>query len=535
MKTVSFPTRNLTNAMALLFVALSSPPLLAQASTAEIATTLEEVLVTARKRVENSQDIPISVSTLTAAEIANGYMRDLQDIASMSPNLIVDHISASPQAAAISLRGINFQDLERSFEPTVGVVLDGIFMGTNSGAELKIFDMERIEVLRGPQGTLFGRNTIGGVINVIRTDPTGELGVKARGRYGDYERKEMETIVNLPQVANMLSSKVTYTNRQQDEGYNENQFNSKDEAELDYQAYSIDLLFEPLSNLTLEYIYQRQDDNSQAGPVHNVSRPADPASDFLGDDLCVRFDKCQKGPRTPETGDRHKSNNNFPLDSYYNVDSHTFEGNWAVLDNMSLTYLFGYIESDEELNQDYDGTDIDYFHSIRAQDYEQTSHELRADGDIGDHFSFVAGGYLWNSNYQLDQSSLHLFRLPLTEPNFNSTNTLGKAYSDHDTDSWAIFFDTDWEFQENWTLTIGGRYTEDDKEFKRKTETFLPLFDENPVALGGFNTYDDPTEEDWSEFTPKIGLRYQWTDDVMVYLTYSEGYRSVENSGTIKV
>ena len=118
----------------------------------EIPLALEEVLVTARKREENLQNIPIAVSALNATQISNGNFRDLRDIASMSPNLIIDHISASPQAAAISLRGINFQDLERSFEPTVGVVLDGIFLGTNSGAELKIFDMERIEVLRGSTG-----------------------------------------------------------------------------------------------------------------------------------------------------------------------------------------------------------------------------------------------------------------------------------------------------------------------------------------------------------------------------------------------
>jgi iron complex outermembrane receptor protein len=509
--------------MALLAVA---GPQVAAAQESSAPLALEEVLVTARKREENLQTIPIAVSTLNATEIANGAFRDLRDIASMSPNLIVDHISASPQAAAISLRGINFQDLERSFEPTVGVVLDGIFLGTNSGAELQIFDMERIEVLRGPQGTLFGRNTIGGVINVIRTDPTGELGFTTRGRYGNYERAEVDAIFNFPVWEDKVAGKLTYTNRQQEDGYNENQFNGKDEAEVDYQSWAIDLLARPVDSLSVEYVYQRQDDNSQAGPVFNVSRPADPDSGFVGDDLCVRFDQCQTGPRNPQTGDRLKSNTNFPLDAYYNVDAHTIEAAWDFTDSARLTYLFGRIESDEELNQDYDGTDLDYFHSRRAQDYQQTSHELRLNGAIGERIDYVVGGYYWESDYQLDQSSYHLFRLELTEAWFNPFNTRGDAWTDHETESWAVFFETDWEFVDRWTLTVGGRYTEDDKSFKRETETFLPFGSEEPVNFGGFSTYDDPTEEDWSEFTPKASVQYQWTDELMVYLNYSKGYRS---------
>ena len=492
----------------------------------EIPLALEEVLVTARKREENLQNIPIAVSALNATQISNGNFRDLRDIASMSPNLIIDHISASPQAAAISLRGINFQDLERSFEPTVGVVLDGIFLGTNSGAELKIFDMERIEVLRGPQGTLFGRNTIGGVINIIRTKPTGDLGLKTRGRFGNYNTQEFDGVFNFPIWEEKLAGKLTYAKRKQDDGYNENEFNGKDEAKIDYESWSATLLANPSDNLTMEYIYQRQNDNSQAGPVFNVSRPADPASGFAGDDLCVRFDQCQVSPRTPQTGDRHQTNTNFPLDSYYNVHSHTFEAAWNVTETARLTYIFGRIESDEEFNQDYDGTDLDYFHVRRQQDYQQTSNELRLNGDVGEDVEYVVGGYLWRSDYQLDQSSYHLFRIALTEDFFTPTNTRGDAFTDHETKAWAVFAEVDWEFIDRWTLTLGGRYSQDDKKFKRRTETFLPFGSEVPVNVGGFSTYDNPTKDDWSKFTPKASVQYQWTDNRMVYLTYSEGYRS---------
>jgi len=513
-------------ALSISCVSLLSASIQLQANEGASALVLEEILVTARKQKENIQTLSMSVSAIGETEISHGYMRDLRDIASVAPNLIIDHISAAPQAAAISLRGINFQDLERSFEPTVGVVLDGIFLGTNSGAELQIFDMERIEILRGPQGTLFGRNTVGGVINVIRTSPTGELGVKARVRAASYERTEFDGIVNFPIIKDTLAGKATYAKRRQKEGYNKNIFNGQREAEVDYEAYSLDFLFTPTGELSLAYTFQRQDDNSQAGPLFNLSRPADPESGFAGDDICVRFDRCQISSTNPETGDRHVVNNNFPVDGFFEVDAHTFEANWSVSDHLTLTYLFGRIDSDELVNQDYDATDLDYFHSVRAQEYEQTSHELRLAGDIGENISFVTGGYLWNSSYQLDQTSLHLFRNVLFEANFQPDNTWGEATTDHETDSWAVFFETDWQITDKWTLILGGRYSEDEKSFKRATTSFVPLFGPEPVESPGFDIYDDPNENDWSEFTPKVSLKYQWTEDFMAYATYSEGYRS---------
>ncbi|NCF20182.1 MAG: TonB-dependent receptor plug domain-containing protein, partial [Haliea sp.] len=136
----------------------------------EGALALEEIIVTARKRSENLMDVSQSVSALSHGEIEASFARDIRDLEGMSPNLVIDRIGAGPGVSSISIRGVTHQDVEKSFDPAVGVMLDGVFLGTNTGQELQVFDMERIEILRGPQGTLFGRNTIGGLINVERTD-----------------------------------------------------------------------------------------------------------------------------------------------------------------------------------------------------------------------------------------------------------------------------------------------------------------------------------------------------------------------------
>lgn len=496
---------------------------LTTADTSSPRFQLEEVLVTARKREEKLQEIALSVSAMGEQQISNGYFRDLRDIEGMSPNLIIDHISAAPGSAAISLRGINFQDLEKSFEPTVGVVLDGIFLGTNTGNELQIFDMERIEVLRGPQGTLFGRNTIGGVINVISTNPTGQWGVKARGRLGNYERTDGELVLNFPLLVDTLAGKATYVTRKQDKGYFENQYNGKDEATVDYQSWSLDLLWNVTDNLSLEYIYRRQDDDSETGPILNASRPANPTSGHPGDDLCVNFGRCQLGTYTPETGDKYKSNQNYANFTEYNANAHTLELNWALGDSVTMSYLFGLIDSDEDVQMDFDATDIEYFESKRVQDYKQYSHELRFSGSVSD-LDYVVGGYLWHSDYQLDQKSFHLFGL--------IPGGFSQAFTDFDTDSWAVFAEADWHFTEQWTLTLGGRYTRDKKKMQRSADTWL-----SPTgpSIPGFSTFSDatgypqmaaPTEDSWSKFTPKLSLKYQWSDNMMVYGTYSQGYRS---------
>ncbi|SLK12754.1 TonB-dependent receptor plug domain-containing protein [Novosphingobium mathurense] len=146
---------------------------------------LSEIVVTAQKRSENIQDVPLSVSAFSAQEMAKHNQRDIQDLTGRVPSLTISPSPSGPGAANISLRGISFQDIEKSFEPGVGVVLDGVYLSTSTGQLLQAFDFQQIEVLRGPQGTLFGKNTTGGALNVTRTRP--EPSEPLSGRAADSE------------------------------------------------------------------------------------------------------------------------------------------------------------------------------------------------------------------------------------------------------------------------------------------------------------------------------------------------------------
>ena len=170
------------------------------ASSAENRAVIEEIIVTARKKQESVQDVPISMTALSK-ELQDSTIRDLADIEGYAPNVVFNQGAAGGGGAGtrVIIRGIAGSAIgEKSFDNPIAVSLDGIFFNSDSGRIVQNFDVERVEVLRGPQGTLFGRNTVGGVINVIRTRPTGVLGGKIRATAGRYGQEEVRALLNFP-------------------------------------------------------------------------------------------------------------------------------------------------------------------------------------------------------------------------------------------------------------------------------------------------------------------------------------------------
>jgi iron complex outermembrane recepter protein len=186
----------IVRATALAATCLCSFPALAQeAGTEEEASGLREITVTARKRVEDVQDVPIAVTGIDGEDLEDRFVPDIRSVAKYMPNVQLGQVQFSGATLSASIRGLTFSDIERSFEPAVATSIDGIFLASNTGALIDMFDVESIEVLRGPQGTLFGRNTIGGIINVRRSRPTGELGAKLSATIGSYGRKDFKAVL----------------------------------------------------------------------------------------------------------------------------------------------------------------------------------------------------------------------------------------------------------------------------------------------------------------------------------------------------
>jgi iron complex outermembrane receptor protein len=487
---------------------------------------LEEITVTARKREENLQDVGLSVTALSQTEVERTFARDIKDLAYLSPNLIIDDTSQGPGGnAALYIRGVGVADVEKNFEPAVGVTIDGLFIGANSGAILRSIDLASVEVLRGPQGTLFGRNTVGGMINVERSKPTGEFGGKFRAGYGDYNTLWADGVVNFG-VSDNFAVKLSAAKHDQQEGYFTNTLTGDDEGFVDYKSFGVNLLWNATEALEFEYTYQNEETEQDTPPLVNMAQP--------GTVFCDAFGLCAESVTTPSSGDRYRVNRQIfqpttaslspqptgivtspvagllPNDdpSTFDAETHILEGRWKINDAMRLDYIFGTFETQETIVSNWTAEPVMLFGTDRPAEYEQASHELRFTYDSGDKLNFVVGAYLWESEYDIRLRSWITFVVPgvvLDIP----------QYTHQETDSTAFFFEGDYAFNDRWTLNLGGRYTKDEKLTEQRG---------NLVA---------DADADWTEFTPKVSVRYRATDDAMLYATYAKGYRSGGFNGRV--
>ena len=268
---------------------MASTPALAQDENAEEgreqyreATELEEITVTARKRVEPLQDVAMSVSAMGAKEIETAFATDVRDLIYISPNTVLDDTSQGPGGvAAAYIRGIGVSEVEKNFDPAVGVVIDGIFRGTMTGSIERAIDLERMEVARGPQGTLFGRNTIGGVIIMERSKPTGELGGKIRGSYGNYDTDVIDGIFNFG-LGDKLAVKLSGAYRNQGDGYFTSLNTGRKDGKNKYKAYGVNVLWSPVINLEIEYTGYWERTDRDTPPLLNAGQPGQLFCDLFG-------------------------------------------------------------------------------------------------------------------------------------------------------------------------------------------------------------------------------------------------------------
>jgi len=449
------------------------------AATGQVAG-IEEVIVSARRRDESIQDTPIAMTSIASSQLEGVAALTIGSLQGAAPNVVITMGPTGSSAANISIRGIAFADIEKSFDPSVGVYVDGVYIGTSTGQLLDFFDMESIEVLRGPQGTLFGRNTIAGVINVRRTRPTGEWGGKFEVSASDFGTRGARAVLNVPIMPGVLSAKI-FEMHQESDGYYRTLDAGKPRGDYNNDNFGASFLLTPNETfdalLTLEK--QHQEFDPMTGPLSQE-----------GDVFCP-FVVCGGN----NTDDIYKVSPGGKQFGDYSAPAATLEMN---LDTGAVKYtsVSSYRESKEDQQQDYSTSGL--YLATREQKYHQFSQEFRGAGKIGASFDYVAGLYYFDSRYQLDQSTL-VFGAPVP-----AQHTIGTS------ESYAAFADLNWEIMDRVRLSGGGRWTHDEKSMDTTV---------GGVAYG-------KASDSWSKFTPKIGLDYRPTDDIMIYGSWSRGYRS---------
>ena len=478
----------------------------APAASPDVDAQPADITVTARRRKETLQTTPIAITAITTVQLENKASVNIGDLQGAAPNLLITQQTAGGAAANLSIRGLAFADIEKSREPTVAVVVDGVFIGTNTGQFLDFFDIQQIEVLRGPQGTLFGRNTIGGVINIQRTRPTGRFGGKFEASYGSFNSKAGRAVVNVPVISDVLAAKVFYFHTDTD-GYYRDGATGRARGGGSNKNFGGSLLFTPSTDFNALLTLEKQVVNFE--PVNsNISRP---------DELFCQIQPAYDCTRNITT-DLYTVGGSPPAYAKYSAPAATLEMN-ANLGRVTLTSITSIRKSKEDQTNDFDGSDLDLFYVRRVQKYRQISQELRAAGKLSDKFDYVVGGYYFSSKFFTHQFTSFLGANNPVSLDPNSGFVSGK------TRSLAAFGDFNWQVIDRVRLSFGGRYTSDKKSLFKSFAT------DGVIGTG---------EATFKKFTPKIGLDYRPNDNMMFYASWSRGYRSggfssrAATEGTIK-
>jgi iron complex outermembrane receptor protein len=274
------------------------------------------------------------MSAMDANAIEKSFSRTIDEITGMSPNLVINPILGNG-TVGVSIRGMQHAEVEKSFDPAVAIYQDGIYLSSTTGALLNVWDAERVEVLRGPQGTLFGRNTIGGLVHVIRSKPTGEIGGKIVATIAEDSQEDFKALLNLPEIGG-VSLKLSAASSKGG-AYIKNASRGTTDGENDLFMFTIDALWQPTDNFDLRVIYDNIDDDTPTRPVTALTPSGEAFGAFCGDN-------CAVGKESKALYTTYTTQEQF---AELHTDAWTIHANWQFHENHKLAFVFGDRDTDE--------------------------------------------------------------------------------------------------------------------------------------------------------------------------------------------
>ena len=505
MRSHSFGSTNKKRFLKTLVAAVS-----ASAALGSTAQVLEEVTVTAQKREQSMQDVPVSVSALGSSDMDKMGIESVKDIALMVPNLGVYSPYGDGGAPIFTLRGVTSSDYSQNQGRPVAMYIDEVHRGVGALEMGQMFDLERVEVLRGPQGTLYGKNATGGAINLVTKKPDFEKEGYVMLGLGNYNRTEVEGAYQAPLIDDVLAGRVAVTYLKTD-GYVENVFpGGNDQNETDMWAARVNLLYTPVDNF--EALLRI---NSAESTGENLGVYAGNADiNFAGAD---------------RTGlDFHENNSNYSAEKEVENFGVALTMNWDFNDGHTLTSITAYDDGKWLSPEDDDGMEVRLDENeFSSPDVEQFTQEFRITSNYDGNFNWI-GGVFWGEDTVDVINIIRLWNDPilgvdagLGEWGFNQRNSFSQTR-----ETLAAYLHTTYNLSDALTLTFGLRYTEDEVEVEDYFAAIgatLPGqldsdFDIPTIANAGLDVDDDNT-------SVKLGLDWAVADDVLLYASFSQGYR----------
>ena len=547
-----------------LALAMASVPMLSGVPLTAMAQ-LEEVRVTANRRTETDiQTTAVSVSAITSNDINQLTPRDLGDIASLVPNFSAAK-PAGFNAASFAMRGVGQTSIIVYQDPQVGVTIDDFVIPHIQSQLLEMFDIEQIEVLRGPQGTLFGKNTTGGVVNVKTKRPViGENSLEVQGKVENFGRFETRVAGNVA-VNDTLALRASGLYMESDGFWRNNaeygpvtafdpahpalgttgRGDGSKQGGDDSVSARLKALWEPTPNFTAVAQYEIIRDNGDSPPVANGTPPGAPlVFNFLGLTSDPGGDQVNKAGIT----NRDDALLNMSKGHQVDIDGYYLNMDWQ-LDNYTLSSVTGFRKQESQLPSTYTGEvgPVSLFDANRVDDRETFQQELRLASNLDGPFNYVLGGF-----YQEDDTTFCVVQvlgfldlLGLGSQFFGDPtwwdNNPQVLCNEQKAENWALFVDGSYDLDDKWTVSGGFRYTNEKKSWTGRNQIFFQQltggFDPNltwrnfnsPLDAADFNLYSDGVfsdSETWKEPTWRFTVSHTFSDDLFAYFNYSRGFKS---------
>ena len=525
-----------------------------------VGAELEEVVVTAQKREQSLQDVGISATAFTADQIAELSMKNIGDALAYSPNIQRTYGPSGSQDGFFFFRGIGQQDILVTVDPGVAVYIDDVYLGRLQGASFDVLDIQRLELLRGPQGTLFGRNAVGGAVSAHTRDPGDNLAFNGRLTLGGRNRSDIFGTIDAP-ITDGIRATASLFSKHQD-GWVTNQRDSGTLGDVDTVGGRLKVLWEALDNLSLRLSGDYSSNDGTSTPMMltavNPDRLFGALAVPLPTDLAADIVNNPFGGRTNVSVDPTFTSKRGGVSLAVDWDAGSF----------NLKSITAWRKLDQVANTDLDGGPYSTYDALFTYDQHQISQELQFTGTaIDDRLHWLVGPYYFHENVAgftglcAGNGKLAVFAPspPPFDPGiyFPGQSTVrgdGLCYrlqSDVDltVDAWAGFSNLDFAVTDKLSAIVGYRYTHESKNQDYSTATddrdniysqlflFSDFVKANPIALPGQLLYDvspkNPNlaipyqyHQTWNNSTYKLGLNYSLTDATLLYASYSTGFKS---------
>ncbi len=499
------------------------------------------IIVTAQRREQNLQDVPVSITAISAETLRSRSTRDVSEAIAFAPNVAVTAGPNGGDDGGFFIRGVGQLDNSIAVDPGVGVYVDDIYIARLQAASVNVLDLERLEVLRGPQGTLFGRNTIGGAISLITAQPDfDKISVAAIGTYGSRERADFSAAVNVP-ISDVLAVRATGFTRNQ-RGWGRNVFTGDSFGNINDIGGRLKLRFEPLDTFSVtlagDYLRGRGSPSHQillgVNPNAGIRVPRPPAfgGPFFRPGVSptgVPFPVGLGNDRSP-----NRRLNFASVPARNDVDTGGVSLNiTGDMGGITLKSITGWRRYNETTFNDFDATGFVLYDNSSVLRQQQISQEVQFSGRIGSRIEFLGGLYYFGE----DASNLVELCTGTNQPRLVNRCIRSRNNIALDVESFAAFGQASWDITDRLNLFAGLRWTTETKTQQNRsvldnTDRILSVLP--PPPMGGIpapgRTFValpfTQVNETFTAFTPRVGFNYALADQVKLYGSYSEGFKS---------